>query len=306
MKRKTKSIIGVILLIATLIVAVAGISAISKKETKKIGSREFSLGAIDIETGAFMKSDTTLCTKEKIACVGLEITPEFESTSSYQIYWYNMDDNYIGYTKEYSNRETFANAVPRNAWYCRIVITPSTLDEDGKEIKDFKIKWYEVYRYANDIKVTVDKKQGSDAHNIYTIAPTYKLDGDYDASMTISLLAKYGGSFIIDDYVVNDQSNPNTLSLAAHEDYHAVFVDLSDTSKLYIENKDDVFVHLYSYSEEDGTITKIGYYNVAPGEISINEPGFTDSDFAVISLKGDPGLNISVYDYFPREIKQIG
>ena len=305
-KSKFKSIIGAVLGIALLVGSVAGVAAFAKRDTKTIGSSAFSRGAVNIETGSYEKSETTLYTEDLIPCVGLEITPDFDSDVSYRVFFYNMDKQFIGYTKEYKDAEVFANSVPDSAWYCRIMLIPSGLDEDGKAIKDFKIKFWETYKYASDLKIKVAKDQSESVHNIYANAPSYNLSGEYDASSTINLLAKYNGAFIVDNYVVNDMASPETLLLSENEEFHCLFIDVRAISELYIDNKDDVFVHLYAYNEEDGTITKSGYYSVAPGESVVNDVSFNVSDFAVISLNGEPGLDIGVYNYMPREITQIG
>ena len=310
MKRKRKinfkQIISAVLVIATVAALAVGVVTLVKRDTKKISSFSFARGSVSTDTGLYVKGNTTLCTEDVIACAGLEITPDFDCTSSYRIFWYNMDKTFIGYSKLYSPGETCANAVPEAAWYCRIVIEPSNLDENGKVIKDFKIKFWEVNSYANDFTIKVNKDQSDSIHNIYAKAPSHKVTGTFDPLSTVNLLVKNGGSFIVDDYVVNDLGSPDTLDLISSEDFHCLFVDLSSIAKLYIENKSEVHMHLYAYDEESGTIKKSGYYSIASGETNINSVDYSTSDFAVISIHGDPGIDISVYNYMPRSVGQIG
>ena len=313
LNKRWRSILSAVLVVAILVTVTAGIAAIFKNERKKISATEFERGSINMQTGVYEASKTSLYTKNPIPCVGLEVVPEFGANTKYRLFWYNMDDKYIGYSKEYSS-ETFAStSVPMDAWYARIVLTPDPLDENGKVVKDFEIAFYEVLGYANDVKISIDKAQDNSVHDIYANAPIYKLDGEYDVAATLTNLAKYNGYFILDNYTNKDLENPDTFVVAPNDNTHILIVDVRELAQICINNNDEYWVQLYAYSTElaaDGTtvttFTKTGYWRAESGDPMINEKVFNDSDIAVINFRGDPGLDVEIYKYMPRTIGQIG
>ncbi|MBE6535623.1 MAG: hypothetical protein E7593_05930 [Ruminococcaceae bacterium] len=142
--------------------AIAGIASIANKDTKTISATHFKRGAID-SNGFYIESDTSIYTKDLIECQGLEIAPDFESTGTYQVFYYSPDKSFIGATEVlechnnvlYTKGKTFTLAK-----YCRIMITPDVPKDDyGNTIEDYKIKFYEVAGIANNFTITVDKKQ---------------------------------------------------------------------------------------------------------------------------------------------------
>jgi hypothetical protein len=159
-KSKWKSILCGILVVATLIGACAGIAALGKKETKTIGAGAFKVGGVN-ENGIYEKSTVSIYTEDMFECQGLVIEPEFEASGTYRVFYYDSNKNFIGATEVmnaadsiYTKGNSFILAK-----YARIMITPDAVDEDGKADKDFKIRFYEVYGYASDFTITVNKKQ---------------------------------------------------------------------------------------------------------------------------------------------------
>ena len=156
-----KSLLTAVLAVLLFAGAVVGIASMGGKETKTISSLSFKVGAID-ENGVFAKSDTSIYTKDMFECQGLKIEPDFETTGTYQVFYYGEDKAFLGATEvmeanagAYAKGEEFTEAK-----YARIVITPEIpVDEDGKEIEDFKIRSLQVAGYANDYTITVNKDQ---------------------------------------------------------------------------------------------------------------------------------------------------
>lgn len=171
---KWKNIISVVLVGVLLVGAVAGLGSIFGKDTKTISPGAFSVGAINTQ-GNYEKSDVSIYTKEMFECQGLSIEPDFEATGTYKVFYYDANKNFIGATDElnaedgvYTKGDKFVVAQ-----YARVMITPDVpTDEDGKEVKDFKIRFYEVNGYASDYTITVNKKQEFEVENYFLVDST--------------------------------------------------------------------------------------------------------------------------------------
>lgn len=158
-KINLKFLLKISLFIVFLTVAILGFVKISSIKTKTVSPLNFSRGYLDPQTGDFWNSNESLCTKNAIECQGLSIVPNFDSKVTYQIFWYSYDDLYFGCTEVCDSNYKFSNEVPELARYARIVIYPSTVDENGAFLKDKSIKFYDVYNVAKSITVKVNIKQ---------------------------------------------------------------------------------------------------------------------------------------------------
>ena len=174
LRRKTKSIISGILLVAIIAGVLALAGSLLGKETKTISSTQFSVGGIN-DQGNYVESKTSIYTKDMFECQGLSIEPDFEATGTYKVFYYDSNKNFIGATDElnaedgvYTKGDAFFSA-----HYARIMITPDVpVDEDGKEVEDFKIRFYEVAGYASDYTITVNKKQEFEVENYFLVDST--------------------------------------------------------------------------------------------------------------------------------------
>lgn len=148
-----KGLISAILAVAVIVGVVAGVATIFGNETKKISPGAFSKGALDAQ-GEFVKSDTSLVTKESFECIGLCIEQDFESGAKYDVYYYEKDGDFlesrIGLKGTYDEDFPFAT-------YARVVIHPAIPEDMDSD--DFKIRFWETRDYANDLKITVNKDQ---------------------------------------------------------------------------------------------------------------------------------------------------
>jgi len=155
--------VGIIILLGALALgAIVGIGAAVTTKTKTVSSLEFARGEVD-ENGVYVKSETSIYTKNLVECQGLEITPDFEATGTYQVFYYDTNKLFLGASPvlnastggTYKKGQDFPYAK-----YCRIMITPETpKDDDGLVIEDYKIKFYEVIGIADDFTITVNKEQ---------------------------------------------------------------------------------------------------------------------------------------------------
>lgn len=128
-----------------------GVKAIvdyTKNDLKTI-SPTFEVGNLGSD-GKFVEDTTTLYTKDYFACYGLQVKPDFDSTVNYQIFYYDILDNYISSTSFMS--DGYSGEAPLNGAYARIVIEPKN-DEDGK------ISFTEKLKYPNQLTFKVKKEQ---------------------------------------------------------------------------------------------------------------------------------------------------
>ena len=161
-----KKILCAILVCIVGITALGGIAALAKDKTKSIGATAFSRGDLN-EKGEYVESEQSIYTEEAFSCRGLRIKPDFESTGTYDVYYYDYDDRLVdkklGITGVYD--EDYPLYLAKT---CRIVIHPEIPKDTNK--KDFKIAFYEVYSYANGYDITVDKDQSykyDNSRNLY-------------------------------------------------------------------------------------------------------------------------------------------
>jgi hypothetical protein len=154
-KRKInwKSILSATLAVVILVGCAAGITALVRKDTKTISSLAFKCGDLD-ENGVYTPSETAIYTKEAFDCIGLRVEPDFEFNGTYDVYYYDYNGNFL--EKRVDLVDIYDEDFPL-AKMARIVIHPEIPEDVDKD--DFKVKFYEVTKYANLLKITVDKDQ---------------------------------------------------------------------------------------------------------------------------------------------------
>lgn len=162
-----KKTIAIVLAGLLLIGAFGAVVSFAKKDTNKIGAIGFDVGALSETDGQYVKDNTAIYTKNAIECQGLRIKPKFDSNVTFQIFWYNEDELYIDCTEKTTLPSAqFVDGVPALAKYCRIVIYPSQLDENGKQIKDFEVTRWEISSIVKNLDITVDKDQNFESENL--------------------------------------------------------------------------------------------------------------------------------------------
>ena len=146
-KTNWKKVLSGILVVIVCITAISGIAAFAKNDTKTISARAFEVGGIN-SNGEYVETDESIFTKEMFECQGLKITPDFVLGAKYSVFFYNYDGVFIGSVVD--RQDNFVENVPELAKYARIVVTP---------LEKTEIKWYEVYKYAKRIDITVKRDQ---------------------------------------------------------------------------------------------------------------------------------------------------
>lgn len=193
--KKTRNILSAVLVCLLAVTVIAIIVNVTGSETKNISSSAFSRGALD-DNGKYVASDKSLYTSEAFLCQGLTIEADFESQSSFEVFYYREDNSFIGstgrLTEYYEKGGTYTNAK-----YARIVLTP-TLEEDET------ISWISISSYANEITVTVSKDQAFEAPLEQALA---NVRSDYlSGDQGYFALLLTDGPFVVDDLDVEGKT----------------------------------------------------------------------------------------------------
>ena len=189
----------VILGLGAIIGGTVLISSIQEKTTKTIHP-SYSVGGLT-KDGTYLETKESIYTKDAFECQGLKITPDFDINVSYQVFFYDMNDQFLESTAEMTS---FYEGVPLLAKYARIEITPK---------EDEKVSWYEVNKYAKQLTVEVAKKQ--DFIDVRTI----DLFPDGERVLYKSLIRQEGTNNLIEEtkvangYVKIDVSNISQLRI---------------------------------------------------------------------------------------------
>lgn len=151
-KRKisVKKIIGIVF-VGALIVGILSSFAVFANDSQPAGAI-FKVGGLDETTGKYVENDQTIYTEKAIDCYGLRIEPDFESTVTYDIFYYDANDvlleKRLGLTDVYDEEFIVAEK-------CRIVIHPDIPDDVDED--DFKVRLWNVPKYSSMLKITVAK-----------------------------------------------------------------------------------------------------------------------------------------------------
>lgn len=142
----------VVLILAAVGGGTAGIISLvdsDKFDTKNISDLSFGVGGLD-STGKYMSTDKSIYTKDAFECQGLSVSLEFDSEISYQIYFYDQNNDFVHTTGKLEGAFV-SDSIPFFAKYARIVITP---DDDEK------VTTLEVLKYAKQLNAKVNREQG--------------------------------------------------------------------------------------------------------------------------------------------------
>ena len=134
--------IGVIGAIVTLYVMLDRQTTVTE-----IGAEQYTIGGLDDE-GAAAEGDTSIVTRGTFTTDGLKVELSDDATVTYELYFYDGEDNFISSTGDLS--ADFDGKIPENAASAKCVITP-TADEDGK------VSLTEVLGYAGQVTISVNK-----------------------------------------------------------------------------------------------------------------------------------------------------
>ena len=153
MKRKTKRILPIILIVAAvlLVAAVFTIGRNRADDGYDLVRGEFDRGALDT-VGEYTETKESIYTKEAFECGSeVRVKLDFDSSVTYQIFFYDENDSFVETTQEYEKTATVS--APEGAFYARIVVTPewdADVDQD-----DQIVRLWNVHKYAKQLTVMV-------------------------------------------------------------------------------------------------------------------------------------------------------
>lgn len=152
MNKIAKTILIIVLCLAVVggifgVVAWTQSDKFDQKDLSYLG--KYEVGGLD-SNGNYMSTNASIYTKKPIECQGLNCNLVFDSTISYQLYFYDQNNEFVHTTGKLTGTFT-EDGVPFFAKYVRIVITPK--DDD-------KVTSMEVVKYAKQLKVSVNREQG--------------------------------------------------------------------------------------------------------------------------------------------------
>ncbi|MBQ9703494.1 MAG: hypothetical protein IJV68_03005 [Clostridia bacterium] len=208
---KGKKIFCIILAIFLGALAFGTISTVFANDTKPAGAI-FNVGGLDPETGEYVENDKTIYTEKAIKCNGLRIEPDFDSTVTYDVYFYDEHDTLL--YKELGLEKVYVSEFEL-AEYARIVIHPE-IPEDVEE-KDFKVDIFDVVKYSDMLDITVSKEEA-----------VYDFNNLYDEKTMLkgyTIVADGGIVNGIDEYIEEPTSKvSNLVKLDKYEDTIDVWV----------------------------------------------------------------------------------
>lgn len=275
--RKTKNLLtkifNIVLVVGILIGAVALINHFVSNKADDNGLVEvnpkFEVGGLT-EYGKYLETKESIYTKEAFECQGLNVSMEFDSTISYQLFFY---DKYGDFLYSSSELETdFKDTLSKNVSHARIVITP-IWEDDVKKV-DKEIKWHQVYKYVKQLTIKVADEQ----------VKTY--DETLNKTAT-AVIAKYGwnGTY---DYEKNEPYETTDSPW-----YWYGEIDASNYDELIIKIKSDDINKKVTYLENEMDslllydITNHVYESVARFECE------------VLEIEGN-------YSYYSIDIENVG
>ena len=196
--------IGAVLLAGALgigaIFGIAKLGEVLDTETKIIHPT-YSVGGLKTTDGKYTETTDSIYTKEAFECQGLKITPDFDSNVSYEVFFYDSNEQFLSSS---GSKTDFYESDNILAKYARIQITP---------LEDDKVSWYETAKYGAQLKVEVNKDQ------IFNIEKAFKKldnqfkplgEGIYNNAGTIGFAPGSSGCYFFDFINV---ANVDTLIL---------------------------------------------------------------------------------------------
>lgn len=332
MRRKSdflKKHLPLLLIVSLLLGVVAVTVKFAKSDTKTILASAFNVGTVNAETGKYEKSEKAIYTKDAFECSGLTVKRAFNTTSTYQIFWYNVDQMYIGCT-DVLDEWFVADNIPEMASFARIAIYPSMRDKSGKDIDGFSVKFYDVASIAQEFTVTVLRDQTENTADMMAVA---RLHSNFSVAQAYA--ASQGKDVVVVRYLrgtVNKKEDVNYVpgySFTAFngklEQVSAALATVTPDAQrdLYMFNNDDTvykYAIKYTGAVNVQSIRVVGYgvegdangpslylekRVLGDGVFEFSIPPFTR--FFVVEVVSylftentNPALTLSMYKYLPN------
>ena len=164
MKKKTKNtIIKTVLVVAALLAVIACFGVFLNRDKAPEGfdlvKVSYEVGSLD-SAGKYAESKSHLYTKEAIECQGgVRVDLEFDSSVTFQVFYYDEDDTFIESTETFE--KTATTEAPADAVYARILVTP--IWGDDVEEDDQTIYIFNKNKFTKQLVVSVAEVEESES-----------------------------------------------------------------------------------------------------------------------------------------------
>ncbi len=255
MKRKTKDLISKIVSVALVVVTVVGIGALIGHF---VSNKADDNGRVEINPsyevggltsyGKYKETKESIYTKEAFKCDGLNIEPQFDSTITYQVFFYDNLGNFVSSTS--SMEGYYTDEIPTGSSYARIVITPKW-DKDTKD-DDRKINIFQVSKYAKQLTIKVNAEQRDESKKFLDTLEEY-------TEVELSVQGKG----------VYEMNNQKFTSNTSSNWYFYDVIDVSKTNKIIFKVPTELLTAKVTYgSNEMGALV---YYDLTNQANLFNE-----------------------------------
>ena len=299
-KKSWRSAVSVILVVAIALGVCGAIVSFARSDTKMIGVTAFTRGALNEADGTYVKGKTSIVTEDLFECKGLKVIPDFDNTSQYQVFWYNEDEIYLGATDKMGASTKTVGSVPGAAVYARVVIYPQQVDEDGKAIKDFEIKLWEISKYKKSIKIEVARDQAALLQNLMVSTTVYDEDYGTKAQALVNFKSMYFKGYALQSEATFSKEELDE-NLTVDVRYDCLFIDCSNVAVFKVDltnTEEDVWVHIYDVEGK-----RVNQFDCFGGnEYLVEVPESSTNAMFRIVLKLESGANIKISEYLYREL----
>lgn len=215
-------------------------------DTKSL-NLSYDVGSLGAD-GKYVNDESRIYTKEKFACEGLKAVLDFDSEINYQLFYYDILDNFVSSSEVLTSG--YSNESPTHGAYARIVITP-TNDEDGK------ISFMEKYKYGNQLNVSVSKKAESNVSKKYVSYKNKVLDvvsNFKELTFVGNVDFNLNKGFFTSNYENNKTTSINVLDVTNYNKINLVKLDT-----IYLREATIYEFDSYDLNSANVITTKLGY-----------------------------------------------
>ena len=120
-KKTWKNALIIGLACITCVGAIVGLSSLFRKseETTHEISPTYAVGGLTSQ-GKYLETEESIYSKDAFECYGLKTSLVFDNNISYQLYFYDESNEFVGKTEELTNSYNSENSLmPLNTKYCR-------------------------------------------------------------------------------------------------------------------------------------------------------------------------------------------
>lgn len=279
MKRKTKDLISKIVSVALVVATIVGIGALIGHF---VSNKADDNGRVEINPsyevggltsyGKYEETKESIYTKEAFQCQGLLIEPQFDSTITYQVFFYDNLGNFVSSTS--SMEGYYTDEIPTGSSYARIVITPKW-DKDTKD-DDRKINIFQVSKYSKQLTIKVNAEQKDENQRFLDSLEEY-------TEVELSVQGK--GTYDMKTQKFSQSNDSNW--------YFYDVIDVSKTDKIIFKVPTELLTAIVTYgSNQMGALV---YYDLTNQKNMFNEKLIIDDIYNEVYTDG-------TYTYFELNV----